>query len=395
MRTILSALTVLVATTLTSAEYTARDSAVLATSFPFETTLCYTCERDPDNFGYALIEIERYQDTLVFMHPVEPALIGAVSYADFALERLPLFSGAPFLVRRMASYPESLTVAQSATEYVVPIDSLVLYMRVLEGDSTTLSVRFDTARSVPLWHPEAMPANERIPTKQGADHMFHGLQYGFLMPDTTDACPRTVMGEMNLHYALYQPATLQLSRWPSCTSSWAPGWLTIEPEKLPPDSTAPLITRHIGSNCQDSLVEIHNEGVEYRFPISRVADLWMRVADIDVDSMTLEFDTASALASAPVLPSGRSARCGVMSGASVIVDREPAGLVITPVAGERSPRVAMLLDLAGRPVERVGFPPDGRAAVVSTRGVPRGTYVLVVVDRGGMVVLSRAVTVLR
>ena len=348
---------------------TPRDSAALRTTFPFDTTLCYTCEPAPSRWpGFNMMRVDRYDDTVFYQDPVYPTICPCTTYADLAHHRLPLLGDQPLLIKRVitglcARLPFTVNVTE--TEYLSPLDSVVLYLRVLGGDSSTLHVRFDTACSLPARIAGAFPRTQRVrhwftPSPQ--------LEAPWFAHDTS-GCPGTTTTQLEgpLSPVTQPEHALRLTYWPPNEAGyylwpWPPDTAPEIPDyneaivriyRRPADSTAPVMVRHVRADCSDSAVEYHNEGVEYYFALSRVAGLYMRVVEIDADSVTLEYDTVSFLGRTGVaaLPgkstAGRSAWPVelVAAGAGRVVVRVGA------LSGERSAGVELVVtDLAGRTV---------------------------------------------
>jgi hypothetical protein len=130
----------------TAGPITHRDSTVLATLFPFDTLVCSVCGLGPlhDSVG---IDVQRYEATLYFCWRSHPAACPTSQRADF---ELPLnyprpSDGLPLVVKNIGGDCYTCTYDYYLDrEYLVPIDSISLYLRVLAADSTSLQLRFDT-----------------------------------------------------------------------------------------------------------------------------------------------------------------------------------------------------------------------------------------------------------
>lgn len=286
-----------------AASSTPRDSAALQTVFPFDTTVCCTCQGSmPGRADLSVIPIARYADTLVYQNPSLAAVSEDTSYGDFALDRLPLFSTEPLLVKRILHhFALSCTVQVTPTEYLFRIDSLWLYMSVSGGTLDAVEVRFDTARSVPAWSSEFFPAELTI----GLQHGFYGigeLAVGFMMPDTSAACPRVVTGDVLATGLGYEPKNEIAAPWPPDTSLYG---RVITGTRVP-EVGPPLVTRYVGSDCQDSATVFQVDSAEYTFRIAGELDLFLTFAQHGDDSIVFLFDTltSSAAGIGPTPPRG-------------------------------------------------------------------------------------------
>jgi len=330
-----------------------------------------------------MMRVGRYDDTVFYQNPVYPAMPTCTTYADLAHHRLPLLGHEPLLVQRvrLSSFRLPFTVNVTQTEYLSPLDSVVLYLRVLGGDSSTLHVRFDTACSLPARVAGVFPREERAGLEWMMIFPHPLLDPAYLSRDST-GCPGVITRKLLPQPLFYTPSNMAgLAGWP-----WPPDpsvefpndpepvvWLS----RLPSDSTAPLMVRHVRSDCSDSAVEYHNEGVEYYFALSRVAGLYMRVLQIDADSVTLEYDTVSFLGRTGVAALPGRSTAGAVAWPVELVSAK-AGRVVVRVgvlSGEWSAGVELVVtDLAGRTVVRQRVARQGMVTFALPESRAAGCY---------------------
>jgi len=123
----------------------AQDASIKNISFPFDTSLIIICGNG--SFDTCSMTISRYSnDIKLFCPPWLTVCPTESKHCDFILTKEPADSTS-YLVQYIIddNCVEDTTYNNIGIQYIVPIDSITLYMQVTSINKDTFSLRFDTA----------------------------------------------------------------------------------------------------------------------------------------------------------------------------------------------------------------------------------------------------------
>jgi hypothetical protein len=123
----------------------AQDASIKNTSFPFDTSLIITCGNG--SFDTCPMTISRYSNYIkLFCPPWLTVCPTESKHCDFILTKEPADSTSYLVQYIIDDYcAEDTTYHNTGIQYLVPLDSITLYMQVTSINNDTFSLRFDTA----------------------------------------------------------------------------------------------------------------------------------------------------------------------------------------------------------------------------------------------------------
>lgn len=352
----------------TAGTLTQRDSLALSTTFPFDTTL-WVFGADGQTRQHL---IARYGDTVFFHNAAQPTLCPSSSASDFAHVRLPLNAGNEPLLRHQVSAVCSSTGYVwnvGNIEYVVQIDSVLLFMRPVAGDSTGIQVTFDTVRRAPLLIGPLPASDTAGMNAPGAQWSTVGIAPVLEWTRQTGGCPCEEYGELrdtSLFFATFD----NTHPWPA--GSYAAGLFPLLPlanfgvnvHKLPADSSGPLVIRQLNAACQVVSQELRTDGIEYEIPFGPLGSVYLQCTGIVGTALRFQFDTLSWLGGSATTRQGRSHSTVDMS--IRLVGRSRLAVVLSGLPLERTtPAVMRVMDLSGRLIilKKLPVPANGPVVV--------------------------------
>jgi hypothetical protein len=124
----------------------AQDASIKNTPFPFDTNVIINCQTGIQD----TVKISRYSKIIYSECPNYPSIIPVTHYCDFLLQKKPEDSLIDLVQINVDDWGSVDTVYHNTgIQYLVPLDSITLYMQVTSIKKDTFSLRFDTASFLP------------------------------------------------------------------------------------------------------------------------------------------------------------------------------------------------------------------------------------------------------